>query len=289
MSRKNTNISPGRIGFLLALAATLAAKGMTVSELQKNLAQGAKLTVIDVRSSILFGHGHIPGAINIPASLCGPKNLPPLGHVVVYDSGLGHDNTDTAVLALDAKPGINAEVLDGGFAAWESAQGVTTQNPGLKMSAPNYISYQQLKNAKAGDYVLVDLRSSSASNQVVTAKVAAAQSVGPTDLASEFPGAKTVRSPFTSNLPSNVAPKASIAGASGSATPPLLVLIDDGDGKAQEMAGTLQANGVKRYVILTGGELILSRHGQPGLKREGMNMSNASVSSITTLSGAATK
>lgn len=288
MHRKIINLSPGRIGFLLALAATLAARGMTVSELQTNLAQGVKLTVIDVRSPILFGHGHIPGAINLPASLCGPKHLPPLGHVVVYDAGLGRDATDAAVLALDAKPGITADVLDGGFAAWETAQGVTTRTPGLKLSAPNYITYQQLKAARTSDYVLVDLRSSSASNQVVSAKVAVTPSSGPTDLTQEFPGAKTVRSPFNSNLPSGVAPKAAVAGSAGSATPPLLVLIDDGDGQAQEMARTLQANGVKRYVILTGGELILSRHGESGLKREGFNAANASVST-SALSGAATK
>ena len=50
-------------------------------------------------------------------------------------------------------------------------------------------------------------------------------------------------------------------------TPPLLVLIDNGDGVAQTMARTLKANGLKRYVILTGGELILSRQGQAGLQR----------------------
>ena len=51
---------------------------------------------------------------------------------------------------------------------------------------------------------------------------------------------------------------------------PLMVLIDDGDGKALEMARILKANGVQRVVVLAGGERILERDGAPGLQRMGM-------------------
>jgi hypothetical protein len=59
---------------------------------------------------------------------------------------------------------------------------------------------------------------------------------------------------------------------SGGGVKPLLVLIDDGgaDNSALEMARVLKANGVRRVVILAGGEEILSRAGKPGLQRRGV-------------------
>ncbi len=54
-----------------------------------------------------------------------------------------------------------------------------------------------------------------------------------------------------------------------SGTPPLVVLVDDGDGAAEAMARVLRGNGMKRYAILMGGEINLARHGQPGLQRIG--------------------
>ena len=234
-----------------------------MSELQKELAAGSKLTVIDVRTTSVFSRGHIPGAINIPASLCAQKHLPPLGRVLVCDAGLGRDAVDQAAAALAAKPGITVEILEGGFAAWESAQAATTRAPGMKPEAPNYITYEQLKAAKAGDMVLVDLRHSASPKQERVSATAPAQLPEPlTDLSHEFPDLPLTQSPFSAQ------PKLKAA-SGGSTTPPLLVLIDNGDGKAQEMARTLKANGVKRYAILAGGELILSRHGQRGLQRSG--------------------
>jgi rhodanese-related sulfurtransferase len=250
-------------GFALWLAGASVAGGITVSEFQKELAAGSKLTVIDVRTTSQYSRGHIPGAINVPASLCAQKNLPPLGRVLVCDAGLGRDAADQAAAALAAKPGITVEILEGGFAAWECAHAATTRAPGMKPEALNYITYEQLKAAKAGDLVLVDLRHPASPKQDPTAANAAAQAPEPlTDLSREFPGLPLTQSPFAAQ------PNLKAAGA-GSATPPLLVLIDNGDGKAQELARTLKANSVKRYAILAGGELILSRHGQRGLQRSG--------------------
>jgi rhodanese-related sulfurtransferase len=247
----------------IGLVAALPARGLTVAELQKALAGGAHLTVIDVRSVTLFQLGHIPGAINIPAALCAQKHLPPLGRVVVCDAGLGGEGAATAALALSSKPGITAEVLAGGFAAWESAQAPTTRRAGLRPELPNYITYARLKAAKSEDYVLVDLRSpppaavaTSAASKVSVAAPAL------TDLSVEFPGAHITTSPFSTAASSKAA-------SSSAAPPPLLVLIDNGDGKAQAMARALKAGGVRRYVILAGGELTLARHGEAGLKREG--------------------
>jgi rhodanese-related sulfurtransferase len=242
-------------------AATVAASGMSVADLQNQLAKAAKITVIDVRSPTLFAQGHIPGAINVPGSLCAQKKLPPMGKVVVCAEGLGRDDADQAAAALAAKPGITVEVLEGGFAAWESAQSLTTRGRGMKPEAPNYITYSQLKAAKAEEVVLVDLRRRSEPMPQSRAPGAVPASQPLTDLAQEFPGLRSSRSPF--DLPSAKPAKG------GPSTTPIIVLIDDGDGTAQAMARKLKANGMKQYVILAGGEMILSRHGQAGLQRSG--------------------
>jgi rhodanese-related sulfurtransferase len=234
---------------------------VTVAGLRERLAQGSPITVVDVRSTAQFSAGHIPGAINIPASLCALKHLPPLGKVVVYDAGLGLSQPDGAAAALAAKPGITVEILEGGFAAWESAQALTTRGRGMKAEVVNYISYADLKAAKADEVLLVDLRELPVANSHSQGTQAGVPSVQPlTDLALEFPGLRQSHSPFQSESVSRVA-------GVGSSAPLLLVLIDNGDGKARNMSQILKAQGVKRYAILAGGELILARHGQSGLER----------------------
>ncbi|MCL5098563.1 MAG: rhodanese-like domain-containing protein [Candidatus Omnitrophica bacterium] len=227
---------------------------------QQKLSAGVKLTFIDVRSTAIFKNGHIPGAINVPAALVPEKQLPPLGRVVVYDNGLGVNTADAAATALNQKPGISAEVLDGGFAAWETAQAPTTKPAGLGREEAPLISYQDLKKAINQDVVLVDLRK----KNIAVSTLNAPKTTQPplTDLQAEFPGAHITRSPFS--LP---AARKSASGDPG--PPPLLVLIDNGDGAAFEMARTLKANGIRRFVILAGGEDILARKGQPGLERAG--------------------
>lgn len=233
---------------------------MSVNELQHQLTNSSPLTVIDVRSPALFVQGHIPGAINIPASLCPLKKVPPLGKVIVCGAGLGRDETDTAASALAAKPGVTVEILEGGFAAWESAHFQTTRAKGRQSEAVNYISYAQLKAVKPEEVVLVDLRQSPRPPAQTRALSAVRSDPPLTDLAREFPNLPSTPSAFA--LPQTrrtLAPR--------SITAPLLVLIDNGDGTAEAMGRTLKANGNKRYAILLGGETILARHGQPGLQR----------------------
>ena len=101
------NFMRSKISILLQGAALVAAgwsmtaagASITVADLQRQLAGGVKSTFIDVRSPELYSQAHIPGAINIPASLCPLKNLPPLGQVVVYGDGLGRE----AVTAVDGR------------------------------------------------------------------------------------------------------------------------------------------------------------------------------------------
>ena len=249
---------PFAFGAVLMLFVS-AARPITVGALQSELTNQTKVTVIDVRATDLFAQGHIPGAINIPASLCAQKILPPLGSVVVYDGGLGRDRTETAAAALATKPGITVDILEGGFAAWEAAQGSTTRPPGMSAQSLNYIAYAELKTAKASEVVLVDLRRPATVASTAAKQVA---SLPLSDLAVEFSGMATTKNAFAA-LGSRQTT------GTGSTAPPLIVLIDSGDGTAETTARTLKANGVRRYVILAGGEAIIARKGRPGLERTG--------------------
>lgn len=250
-------------GLVLWLAGNLAASGITVADLQAQLAKGDKLTVIDVRAPALFTQGHIHGAINVPASLCPYKRLPPLGKVIVCGDGLGRVAAESAAAALGAKPGITADILEGGFAAWESAHAPGTKAQGFKPETLNYLSYAELKAAAARDVVLVDLRQQPTPNGLAVSSSAVEPPSQPlTDLAQEFPGAHQAQ--LTPG-----GPLANPSAAAGSGAPPLLVLIDSGDGAAEAMARRLKASGTRRYAILAGGEMVLSRRGQPGLQRVG--------------------
>jgi rhodanese-related sulfurtransferase len=230
------------------LAAVLSAASrtgaMTASELQAQLASGTKVTIVDIRAPSLYAKGHVPGAINVPASLCPAKTLPPIGRVVVYDSGLdvaGTTVAQNAASALGKSPGVSAEVLEGGYSGWESAHALTTRGKGAVRESFNYITYAQLKAARAAEVALVDLRRPKSAKPL-------------TDLTQEFPDLPQVKS----------APEKAVA-----AGEPMLVLIDSADGTAEQTARTLKASGSKRYVILVGGETTLERKGERGLQRDG--------------------
>ena len=252
-------------GALIAVVSAVACCAMTPAELEQQLARGGKITAIDIRSTSLFQKGHIPGAINVPASLIPQKQLPPMGRVVVYDSGLGGDEAGAAVTALNRKKGIQAEVLEGGFASWETNQGLTTRESGLHAEELPMISYEQLKKSQGAHMVLVDLRKASKQPELQSAGgTVTNQSL--TDLHKTFPMTRGV-----TTSPLDLPRQRQAAGAT--TEPPLLVLIDSGDGvTAREMARTLRANGLKRVVILAGGEAVLAHEGKPGLQRLGTTL-----------------
>jgi len=252
----------GTMGFACMLASGAAA--LTASELGALLEEKVPVTLIDVRDASLFQRGHIPNAINVPERVLELKKLPPLGRVVVYGRGLGQEDMVAALYFLNEKRGIDAEVLEGGYAAWQMGRGTTTEAVGLQEDALNVVSYQSLQDlhVEDDDVVLVDLRTP----PPLTRQSDSSSEAPPVSLREKFPGKPVVKSPFD------------VAGVPGSGKLarqsdkplPLMVLIDDGDGKALEMARILKANGVQRVVVLAGGERILERDGAPGLQRMGM-------------------
>lgn len=250
------------IGMLLSSAAVWA---MSPADLQKLQADAEKITIIDLRNNELFKNGHIPGAINVPAGIVARKTLPPLGKVVAYDDGLGRDSISAAVAALNHKKGIQAEALEGGFAAWETARALTTVPHGMEREKLSYITYDELKTASATELVLVDLRKPAPQtgnpNAAADENPAAKKSMS--DLSKIFPNARVTKSPFEATQ------QRQGAQADAPANPLLLVLIDNGDGSAQATARALRGNGNQRVVILAGGEEIIARDGKAGLQRQG--------------------
>lgn len=231
---------------LAACGVSLSAGAITVAQLQKEMAGKQKFTVIDIRDTKLFDQGHIPGAINIPASLCPLKRLPPLGQVVIYDDGLGFRGKaglNSAAAALSAKAGITVDILAGGFAAWESAQGLTTRvrhSPG-NLQLPDLCGIGGCR-----------------SRRCCARGSAKAHASRPENLRRPYRPCEGVSRPrVTSGTP------AQLDGA------PLVVLIDSVDGSAEAQARLLKVRGIRRYAILAGGELSIARKGRRGLARSG--------------------
>jgi len=244
------------------------ASAVTPAEVKKLIGQGEKITLVDVRANALYKSAHIPGAINIPSSLLGMKEMPAVGHVVVYDDGLGKSTqARDAAEALNKQQGISAEVLEGGFAGWETVDSATTKARGLHEEDMPSISYDQLKKMDPKGAILVDLRHNRPSAKNSAANNPGVEIEPLTDLATEFPGMSVTRNAFTATKTSRT------SSTTQSSVSDLLILIDADDISARETARALRANGQRRFVILAGGESILARHGQKGLQRSSSTLS----------------
>ena len=139
-----------------------------------------------------------------------------------------------------------------------------------------YLTYRNLKKAAAhnSDIVLVDLRSKTFSDKTsadvyIDSTIASPETL--TDLSEKFPGQHIIRPDRKRGAAGKQWDIASsiLKGKKGSHHRYHYVIIDNGDGEGQEVASRLFAAGIKRVAILTGGEQILRREGQPGqMKKE---------------------
>ena len=266
---------------MIALMSTLLVPkdgfGITPESLLQSLNRAEELTLVDVRSTFDYTEAHMPGAINIPARLCELKQLPPIGRVVVYGDGVAHDDALEAVDCLNRKQGIRAELLDGGYPAWQELNLPDTKEPGISETRHRYLTYQDMvKAARASrDVVIVDLRDPEVAVAVAaragTVKARRANTDAParpgkTDLASRFPDARRLEARLDAKAGGKRHDLGKIVAERRSGKHPLFILIDDADGSSEELAGKLRATGVRRLAILMGGEETLRRSGQPGLR-----------------------
>ncbi len=242
------------------------AVAISPEQLKERIKQNDDVVIIDIRLQGQYRAGHIPGAINIPSKMIANKTLPRFGDVVVCDSGLGREDTDKAVAALRLKPGLVIDVLDGGYAGWLEAGGISTGKSKLRKQHIEYITYKDLKQKNNNGIVFVDLRKKDKKKENVppTVNAISATDIDSTegDIFDDFPGVQIITDPFAVAPPSQQsvnAPQES----------PLYVLVDTGDGTAQTMARALKANKNRHVVVLLGGEKMIKRKGRTGLQRIG--------------------
>lgn len=267
--KKMKNILVGSmVGILLALAVMPGVcHGITGEELKVMLGQDEAVTIIDIRDRGLYTEGHIPGAINIPSGIIESKQLPPIGRVIVCGDGIRNDLTLKALDALNSKEGIQAEMLEGGFAAWEALNFPNTGRIGVKRELFRSITYQEFQKASADNshLVLVDMRRWNGEEDRNESEA------NLSDLSGKFPGLEILtlenRGGDSGGKNGDI-PIAAIVGHRGPRHDRIYVLIDSGGGEAERLARRLHAAGITEIAILLGGEEALKREGRPGFQSE---------------------
>lgn len=84
------------------------------------------VVIADTRSAAAFAEGHVAGAVHLPCSAGGPTASEALGHftraqtILVYGTSTA-EARPVAETLQQRHPGVRVAILDGGFAAWESA------------------------------------------------------------------------------------------------------------------------------------------------------------------------
>ena len=235
---------------------------ISAEDLNQSLYQSDKFTLIDIRSNSSYKYAHIPGAINISAKLCSGKKLPGIDRVIIYGDGIDKQITNNALKALSKISKNSIEILEGGFSRWEALNFPTTLNGGLVKKFHKYISYKKLKKIASNnqELVLIDLRDKNSNNKTSIKSEL-------TDLSARFPGTRIVSHELkTKNLkkrqkyfpiPETISEDKSHLN--------LYVLIDNGNEDSLIMAKRLKASGIKRFLILAGGEESIIRNGQSEL------------------------
>jgi rhodanese-related sulfurtransferase len=222
--------------------------------------QNEPVVVIDVRGRAEYSSGHIPGSLNIPLSGIGQRPLPQFGRVVIVWDGVNRDAAQRGLAAFNAKPGIQAELLDGGYPAWPTSRSVGTT--GVQPGGPLSVTYAELLAlANSDDLVIIDLRS-------------VAEGTALTDLRKLLPNSRIIEPSLTERAAMRIqAENKTRRGVPNRAVPQWLkhqglgdnvmyVLVDDGDGRQTELVfQRLHVRGLTRVFVLTGGEMALRSHG----------------------------
>jgi len=248
---------------LLLACTSLSAFAATPAQLDTLVKSGQPVTIVDLRSTDDYQRGHITGAINIPHRIIAEKRLPPLGKIVAYCDGLGSTYAAECVAALNAKPGIQAETLEGGYAAWETFTNVTAEAASVHKETPRTITYEELQATQGQNVVIVDVRREPA----VLAQAKGEALKEKLNLAA-FRQQSLPRATMTTDAFGQLA---RLKGRSQrfNGAPSLIVVIDNDNESAMNTAHRIQQSGYKRVVVLAGGEEIIRRGGRSGLARQG--------------------
>lgn len=272
-----------RSAAVYGLLATASSWAISPETLRSRLEKGDPVLVIDLRPTVAYAGGHIPGALNIPIGLLPMKPLPANAEVVVYGDGLGLIDDVRALAAIRAKPGVRGDVLAGGFAGWLESTRLTTAPAGVERERIPGITYQQLLSANKADMVLVDLRVRAAAPVVAAesdaprrARQPSAEAAG--DLVADFAaklGVPVISGTGGGSGSGSAATSSDSAGPARAASPAavpagagqLLVLVADSDSAASDAARQLRASGQYRFTILIGGTESIRHEGRVGSAR----------------------
>lgn len=236
---------------LACLCWSLAAGAITPAELQDRIDADEDMTLIDVRNNAVYLKGHIYNAINIPARIIAGKRLPPIGTVIVYGDGIDEEPVAQAAEQLNGKAGISAEVLEGGYTAWLGNDGLVVQPSGMASADIRQVTYKQLQRMSlyGKGVVLVDLRMA-ADQEILDEHFPSLRVYDPISVQ----GDDLVPGDFGTEVVADI-PKRNRS---------VLILIDDGNGYAEDVAQKLHAAGARRVAVLIGGELALETRGVAG-------------------------
>lgn len=258
--------------YLLAagLVAGTALASVTPTELAERLARNDGVLVIDVRPTSVYSRGHIPGAISVPLSALPHKRLPTAQPVIIYGDGLGWVDESQALKALADRPGLNATVLEGGYANWLAQTRLTTAEGGVKPESLPGITYDRLLAADKTGMVLMDLRgTSSSAAKTETDRTVSALSVK-TDVLATFAQKLGVPVVASNQAGAAAAPSTNaraLSTASAADSDQLLVLVAEDEAAATDAARQLRASGQYRFTILIGGMEAIRREGRVGSAR----------------------
>ena len=131
-----------RLAELDQLAQAIAPPGIADGEVSRDdlraILQGDEVLVLDVRPSLEYEHGHLPGARSVPLEALAEQmqKFPRDRRIVAYCRGTYCLFADEAV-ALLRENGFDAVRLDGGWLVWaveESSDGGSDGHPALARS-----------------------------------------------------------------------------------------------------------------------------------------------------------
>lgn len=249
--------------FLTTLALTTAHAGkLTPAQLAEVLKRpGPKPVLIDIRPTVEFREGSIPGAINIPGRVLLAKKMRFANGCVLISDGIA-DKVAPAELATKlAEKGVTpVDYLQGGMAAWtELKEAATTHRVGAREGrGSRTITYQDLVK-REGDTCLVDVR------PVAERRLPRGHQCPVRGLCSKknfvyYPSLKAF----------HAAQAARRDPAEGGQPTPLILLIGGKDTSlAEDELEKLFIEGFHRSAVLLGGAGIIARQGRRGVKRRG--------------------
>ncbi|MCB1739339.1 MAG: hypothetical protein KDK91_03155 [Gammaproteobacteria bacterium] len=254
-----TNFTLAALGLgVVMIAWSQSGLALDARTLRARIEAGTAGTIVDIRPTRDFDLSRIPGAINVPAAVVADRRFPPLGRVVIYGDALQPQQSEAALRAFARKPGLQPELLEGGYQAWIESGAVRSEATGVRKSRAQMLGYAELVelSRQPASVVLVDMREADERREKLGEL---------SDLGDEFPAAGLV-TPTAGTDPADPGARALLRASARQAAmdypDATVVLIDAGGELAESIAHDLAGAGLARIAVLRGGELAVRSKGE---------------------------